>query len=249
MGTLRVAESRDVAILSDAAGAGEADRALFLLGGRPPDVSWMCDFVSRNSPRVWAVDRGVASCRAADVAPGELVGDRDSSTPDDWQWALSRGAHERLYDRDKDRTDFQLALSLFGDELKNGTHGGTEPVLILSGCFGGALDHLVSVLDTIALYENALCRCMIDETEGVFFIYPGREATVNFSRPPEAVSLISMTDSCDGVGVSGVKWPLDGVRLERKTQWAVSNEMTQTKDGLSAKVRCRDGILAFYWRF
>jgi thiamine pyrophosphokinase len=170
----------------------------------------------------------------------------DSASPDDWKWAVSGGAEEKLYDRDKDKTDFQLALSLFGKAAKLDA---SQRVLIVSGCFGGALDHLMSIFFTLGSCGGDFFRCMIDESEGVFFLSSGDEATLEFSRAPEAVSLMSVTDLCSGVSVSGVKWPLDGVTLERRFPWTVSNEVIPDSAGApQVTAQCGDGTLALYWR-
>ena len=240
--------SRDIEICSRvSANYVPDDKTLFMLGGRAPDPDWTRDLISRNSPAVWAADSGVRACRASGIVPSVLLGDMDSASPDDWEWAVSGGAEEKLYDRDKDRTDFQLALSLFGEAAKLDA---SQSVLIVSGCFGGALDHLMSIFFTLASCEGDFVRCMIDESEGVFFLSSGDEATLEFSRVPEAVSLLSVTDSCTGVSVSGVKWPLNGVTLERRYPWTVSNEVIPGATGVpQVTARCEDGTLALYWRY
>jgi thiamine pyrophosphokinase len=244
-----IVSSRDVEIFS----RGRTDylpddKTLFLLGGRAPDPEWLLDLAVRNSTDVWAVDRGVHSCRAAGLVPSVLIGDGDSASPEDWKWALSRGASEKLYDRDKDETDFQLAITLFEDAIRLDA---PMPALIVSGCFGGALDHLMSNFYTSAFGSGNFFRCMIDETEGAFFIFSEEKVTLEFSRTPEAVSLIPVTDNCAGVGISGVRWPLSDVALERKYLWTISNEVIPDVGSTSSSVavRCKKGILAVYWRF
>jgi thiamine pyrophosphokinase len=223
------------------------DKTLFVLGGRAPEIKWILDLEFRNNPGVWAVDSGVRVCRAAGIIPSTLLGDRDSASPDDWAWALSQGAAEKLYPREKDKTDFQLALSSFEGRLGASA---PMPVLIVSGCFGGALDHLMSIFNTLAFRCLNFFRCMIDEAEGVYFLSSGEETTLEFSRVPEAVSLISVTDICRGVDIAGVKWPLSGATIERKYPWTVSNETVPNASGMSfVTVFCESGVLAAYWRF
>jgi thiamine pyrophosphokinase len=220
--------------------------ALFMLGGRPPDAKWASDLAGRNNPRIWAVDSGVSACRAAGLVPSVLIGDKDSAVPDDWEWAASLGARENIYDRDKDRTDFQLALSLFEDEERRNASL-CPRALIVSGCFGGAFDHLTSTFCTLASTGGGFFRCMMDETEGAVFLYPGDEAVLKFSDLPKAVSLLPVTDVCREVRISGVKWPLCGVTLERGFPWTVSNETNAPGEPVAAS--CEEGILALYWRF
>ncbi|MDR1916519.1 MAG: thiamine diphosphokinase [Synergistaceae bacterium] len=247
-----IVRSRDLDIfLRLGVAADESDRTLFMLGGRPADVSWLIDFVERNSPDIWAIDSGVAACRAIGRIPSELIGDKDSSLPGDWIWALEGGAREHLHQRDKDMTDFQIAFDMFMDDADKRVRG--ERILMLSGCFGGRMDHLMSNLLTLALSDgvetsgerNRVSRCMIDEHEGVFLIYPEVSASIKFHTPPVSVSLLPMSDFCRGVSVSGVRWPLEDTLLRRGFPWAISNEVS---DDL-VSVRCEDGILALYWCF
>jgi thiamine pyrophosphokinase len=244
------ADSRDVRIFyrfsRRTGGPSAGGRALFMLGGRPPEAGWASDLGRLNSARVWAVDSGVSACRAAGLAPSVLVGDRDSAPPEDWEWAASLGARENVYDRDKDETDFQLAMSLFKDENARNTSPHT-PALIVSGCFGGAFDHQESAFCTLAFSGGGFFRCMIDEAEGVSFLYPGDGAALEFSRLPKAVSLLPVTNVCRGVSVSGVKWPLARVTLERGFPWTVSNEANTLGEPVAAA--CEEGILALDWRF
>ena len=245
-----VFSSRDVKIFS---GGGTDyipdDKTLLVLGGRVPDASWIRDLVSRNFPAipvVWAADSGVHACRVSGIVPSLLIGDKDSASPRDWNWAVSSGSAEKIFDKDKDDTDFQLALSIFEKSAAENI----RRTLIVTGCFGGALDHLMSIFFTLGSSVGNFYRCMIDEQEGVFFISSGESATMEFASLPESVSLLPVTDECRGVSIEGVKWPLRGATLERRYLWAVSNEVAPDYSGtLRVSARCDDGILAVYWRF
>lgn len=226
-----VIRSRDVDISCD----GDAARKLLVLGGRRPEGRWLADFAQANSFEVWGVDAGVSSCARAGVEVVRVIGDMDSASEDDWRRAVSRGAAEHKYDRAKDRTDFQLALEASGG----------EPVA-LTGCFGGRADHLISVIDSLggAIANGAKVgtSIMIDDAEGIVFV---RESgvTFRFKRDVRAISLLAVTDVCDGVCIEGARWPMIDARLERREQWAVSNEAC----GDSVSIRCASGVLAAYW--
>ena len=243
-----VISSPDVEIFS----RGKSDfipdeKTLMALGGRAPDPAWTRELIERNAPRVVAADSGVRVCRACGAPPSVLIGDMDSASPDDWKWAVKLGAEEKIYDRDKDKTDFQLALEIFEDGL---SEGAPPSALIVTGCFGGAMDHLMSAFFTLGSSGGNFFRCMMDEAEGAFFVSPGEEASLEFSRAPEAVSLLPVTDECRGVRISGVKWPLCGVTLERKFPWAISNEVIPDETGAQVvAVSCAEGVLAAYWRY
>jgi thiamine pyrophosphokinase len=165
-----------------------------------------------------------------------LVGDMDSAQEDDWAWAIGEGAEEFRHSSAKDLTDFQLALDLMDER-------GGASALILSGCFGGRLDHLFSTLCT---FVRGGSLCMIDDREGVYLIRPGERVRAVFKRRPLAVSLLPLSCECRGVSISGVRWPLDGVVLKRDYPWAISNEAGPSGE---VSARCEEGVLGFYWSY
>lgn len=205
-----------------------------VLGGRRPEPEWLARAAAMGEHRIIAVDAGIGACIAAGAAPEEIVGDMDSVSPEDRQRALELGAAETLYDRDKDLTDLQLALK----RLEPGP-------LIVTGCFGGRLDHLLSVVDSVSA-SPMLPACMADHREGAFIIRACGEpveAELRFERDMKAVSLLSMSERCDGVSISGVRWALEGATLERRSQWAISNEPR----GDTVRASLTDGTLAICW--
>jgi thiamine pyrophosphokinase len=212
-------------------------KVLFLLGGRRPDAEWLRRFAVSNEPEVWAVDGGVGACRKAGIVPGVVIGDMDSAEPGDLAWAREAGARVYTSPRDKDLTDFQLAIDMLGEENQKDK----ARALLLSGCFGGRLDHLFSVMCTFAVPGSL---CMIDDREGVLLIASG-EARAVFRKRPLAVSLLPLSEECKGVSISGVKWPLSEVSLTRRRPWAISNEALRD----DVTVSCVLGLLGFYWNF
>ncbi len=65
---------------------------------------------------LWAVDSGVDPCFEAGILPDKLVGDGDSASPEAWQWAVDNGSDVSKFNRDKDLTDFQIALDLLSEK-------------------------------------------------------------------------------------------------------------------------------------
>jgi thiamine pyrophosphokinase len=240
---------------------GAHGHVLFVLGGRAPDPGWLSDFAGRNSPVVWAVDSGAGSCRRSGVSPHAVIGDMDSAAGEDLAWARSLGAAERLFSSDKDLTDFQLALGLWEEDERCGD----TDSLIVSGCFGGRFDHLLSAVNTFS--PNGASsgedgwrkgrarkrRCMIDDMEGIFFLCGGEAVELNFRRKPLSISLLPFADECRGVHIEGVRWPLEGAALGRNFPWAVSNEICacdeDTPSASTVIAGCEEGILAVYWCF
>lgn len=54
----------------------------------------------------------------------------------------------------------------------------------------------------------------------------GDAVKLRIERGYRYLSLVSLTDECEGVSICGVYYPLDGVELKRSYSYAVSNEIT-----------------------
>ncbi len=220
---------------------------LMVLGGRAPAPKWFAALVRTIAADVWAVDSGADACKASGVRPCVLIGDGDSASPDAREWATRGGAVEKKYSSDKDFTDFQLALDCWREDPS-----AKDKTPIVTGCFGGRLDHLFSNLHSFSMVKSKakkrMSRCMIDDNEGVFLLYSAEEAEFVFEEAPLAVSLLPLSNRCAGVSIEGVRWPLERVVLERRLPWAISNEVSGACDGTAKfTAGCGRGILGVYW--
>lgn len=218
------------------------ERLLMVLGGRVPDPEWLRELARTADGEIWAVDSGVDACMAAGVLPRFLIGDLDSASPEAQGWADECGAVTRQYSSDKDLTDFQLALNLWSENPET-----SKKMPIVTGCFGGRVDHLFSNLHTFSMSEGWMPRCMADDKEGVFLLRSGGVAELRFCGKPLAISLLPLTDRCLGVSIEGVQWPLKDVVLERSLPWAISNKASAGGNAANVVVRCEEGILGVYW--
>lgn len=211
---------------------------LMVLGGRAPSADWLRSFSSRASS-VWAIDRGVEVCIEAGLAPKILLGDRDSSSGRAWRRAEQMGAEVSMHKRDKDLTDFQLAMDKFKRERRS------RQGLVLTGAFGGRLDHMWSLLITaLAAGPEVRPICMADENESLFFT-DGGTATFEFEHKPDYISLISFSEQCRGVNIEGVRWPLFDELLEYSFPYSVSNRPFESRVSVSLD----EGLLGVYFVF
>ena len=140
------------------------DITLMVLGGRKPAPWWLSSIDFHR--RLWAVDSGVDLCFDAGILPDRLVGDGDSASPAAWKWALDKGVDVSKFDRDKDLTDFQIALDLLSQKE------GSEKALFVTGGFGGRFDHLWSTVISVWNCGAGIRPLgMADETEGMVFLH------------------------------------------------------------------------------
>ena len=217
----------------------KGSRVLLVLGGRAPEPFWLGGMREQGGWSLWAVDRGVDACCDAGWVPERILGDRDSAAPASWEWALSQGALESRYPREKDDTDLQLALRVLGSSF-------SEPRVLLTGAFGGRFDHLWSLMQSFLGGRGWIPLGCADSREGVLVLSGPEEAQLRFEGEiPEAVSLLPLRGDCSGVGIDGVRWPLKNTELLLDHPYAISNRLEEGNREVRAEVR--RGTLGVYW--
>lgn len=207
------------------------DNLLMVSGGRAPSADWLRSVA--NCP-IWCIDHGIDACRDAGLIPERLIGDGDSASTTNWDWAISQNIPIEKFQPEKDFTDTQLAL----DRATV-----LDRYVILTGCFGGRLDHLMSTLFTFG-YADVI-GCMADEKECVVTLNDRQGVTLSFNEPPKAISLLPLTD-CTGVSIYGVHWPLESAVIHQSQFYTISNELDHKKDAREITVQNGTGILGVY---
>lgn len=186
-----------------------------------------------------AADSGYNNASRLGVRPGLLLGDLDS---------IDRGAlapdelehiEKIIVPAIKDDTDTQLAVD-------TALSRGADEIYIIGG-LGGRLDHTLSsvfLLEYIAdrgagaVMTDGQSRVRVMKTAGepVSLMIP---KTFDGENGFKYLSIVSLTDECEGVRISGVFYPLDGVTLKRSYSYAVSNEITSD----SAEITLEKGTM------
>ena len=81
-----------------------------------------------------------------------------------------------------------------------------------------------------------------DEREVLFPLRGPAKLELDFEIPPSALSLLSLTASCERVSIENVKWPLDEADLAQGSPREISNVPL----GRLVRVKVRSGILGVY---
>lgn len=173
-----------------------------------------------------AADSGYNNASRLGVRPGLLLGDLDSIdrkklAPDELEHI-----EKIIVPAIKDDTDTQLAVD-------TALSRGADEIYIIGG-LGGRLDHTLSSVflleyiadrgaDAVMTDGQSRVRVMKTAGEPVTFMIP---KTFDGENGFKYLSIVSLTDECEGVRISGVFYPLDGVTLKRSYSYAVSNEIT-----------------------
>lgn len=190
---------------------------------------------SHDHDLVITADSGLDVALAAGFRPTHLVGDLDSVSPEGRAWAEANGVHVETHPADKDSTDTALALAA-------AVRLGAQRLHVYGNTGVGRLDHLLGTLAALGdpvLHELASITAHLDDTT-VHVLHPGH--TVELSLPQGAVfSLLALHGRCDGVEVSGARWPLEHTRLTAGSTLGISNEVLD--DAVPVRVSVAGGVL------
>lgn len=193
------------------------DRDLLVVsGGREPDGEWLKSMAQHRS--IWAVDSGADHCRGAYLIPDRAIGDFDSVDPGTMAWILRNEIERDSYDPDKDLTDLQIALDLCERDL--------NPIFgIITGVWGGRFDHVWSTVNSVIKKNSSggNFRFLGDQAEMMVIMKGGERLRVTDGLDLGVISLLALSDLCEGVYIEGVKWPLEGVTLRRDYPYSISN--------------------------
>ena len=179
---------------------------------------------------VIAADGALDRALEAGLAPAGLVGDLDSISEAGLEWATRHATIDR-HDTDKDRTDTELALALAVDL--------NPDRLILIGA-GSRLDHTLGALGALG-HPNLTSIPTIEawwDDQHLYVVHGPGKLAIDVA-PGTTISLLAMHGACTGVGIDGVRWPLDDTVLAPMVGHGISN--VSVEEHLS--IRVSTGVL------
>ncbi len=174
---------------------------------------------------VICADCGYRHAQRLGIVPDVLMGDFDS-----YCGSLPDHCEVLRHPAEKDETDTMLAVYCGRDRGCREFH--------IYGAWGGArADHSIANLQLLHhMTEMGLHGVLHDDGTTMTVQLPG---TYTYERTYGYFSLFSLSDSCTGLCVSGVKYPLDGAVLRNSFPLGVSNEILDEK----AFVTFESGVL------
>ncbi|MFN8020626.1 MAG: thiamine diphosphokinase [Acidimicrobiales bacterium] len=174
----------------------------------------------RDYEIVVAADSGLDEALAAGFTPTVLVGDLDSISESGTRWVAEHEIPVQVHPTDKDATDTALAL-------ETAVRLGAVSVDVYGATGVARLDHLlgtVAALGDPVLHELATVRALLDESE-VYVLHPGHSVALDLAEGA-TFSLLALHGRCDGVDVTGARWPLERARLTSSSTLGISNTAT-----------------------
>ncbi|MDD3853804.1 MAG: thiamine diphosphokinase [Syntrophomonadaceae bacterium] len=185
-----------------------------------------------QSDLIICADGGADVLYEMELIPHVIIGDMDSISPESLQYFSRMEVQVLKYPRNKDFTDTQLAIAYAEQQ-------GAEEVIFL-GTLGKRLDHTLSNLFSSMDMVRKGKKITHYSPECIVYVFSGElEITGNIG---EIISVMALTDVCQGVYETGVAYPLEDVQFEIDKPYAVSNHLIADQ----ATIKVREGILAVF---
>ena len=198
----------------------EERRCVIVSGGEFSPVSGL-----RGDDFVIACDRGYTYCEALGLKPDLLISDFDSYTG-----PVAPGIPTDAHLPEKDDTDTMLAIRYAAE------HGFRN--LLLCCALGGRLDHLLANLQSLVFAQKHGISATLRSADTEVMTL--QHASVRIPRRDGwSLSVFAMDGPCEGVCISGAKYPLQNARLLPSFPLGVSN---QWEEG-AVEITVRDGVL------
>ena len=160
----------------------------------------------KGADRVIAADAGADLLLEVETVPHLIIGDMDSISP----LGLA-GAGEKLLVADQDTTDCDKLLAQVTKE------GHLSVTLV--GVEGDLPDHVLATLHSAARSELDV---RLAYRRGVgWIVKPDRTRRVA-TKPGRRLSLLAL-EPCEGVRLTGCKWPLESAQLGLQNSTSISN--------------------------
>lgn len=155
-------------------------------------------------------DKGYEYAKNSAIAPHLFIGDFDS-----FSGKVPCDIPTVTLPTEKDETDTMAAVKYAVN------HGFTD--ILLFCALGGRLDHLLGNLGAAAYAAKAGLAVKITDLNNEIYVLSNSKITLP-KKDDFSISLISLTDKCESVSISGGKYPLRNAVLTSASTLGISNE-------------------------
>ena len=153
------------------------------------------------------------------------MGDLDSVTKDDVDYAANQNIKILKLPKEKDETDSQVALD---EAIKLGA-----AEIVFLGALGSRFDHSYSnVLLLVRAYEKKV-SALIKDNKNTLFVSDGKVSLTE--KKGGFISILPLTEGTVATDSYGLKYPLNNLSLPLNRPIGASNEMTSGKAGVTIK--------------
>jgi thiamine pyrophosphokinase len=202
-------------------------RAIIFLNGEYAQIEPLVP-LTQEVFLVIGVDGGTRHLVDFGLTPQLIIGDMDSIPQPDFDRFKSENVQMLKFPRQKNETDFQLALD-------QAIQADCREALVF-GALGGRSDHLIANLLLPLQYLDKVKTSLFHGSEEITYI--NNHSTIH-GAPGDILSLIPISNDASGVTTTGLLYPLNFETLHIGSPRGVSNELITNK----AKVSVTSGVL------
>lgn len=178
-----------------------------------------------KSEFIIACDKGYEYAKKSGIIPNLIIGDFDSFCGN-----LPNEIPVLKLPREKNETDTMAAIGY-------AVNKGFDKILLFCA-LGGRLDHLLGNLQAAAFAAKAGLTVKIQDENNEIYVFSNSMVSVP-KRENFSISIISLTDKCENVTISGAKYALQNAVLTNASTLGISNEWNG-----DITVSVSDGVLA-----
>lgn len=207
--------------------------------------------LASKSDYIVCADAGQFIAKKYGIIPDVCIGDFDSTNARniDNKYACDAQNYKVFdceyitYPAEKNLTDAEASLEHVVNLFRE-----TSLDIIILGGIGGRLDHTIGALNTIREYSSSRVRVrLLDMKNCAEFISSEFNYSIRIEASPfyKFFSVIPYNEYADGVSISGAKYNLDNVRMERLGTLGISNEIAKSaeRDTSAAQIQVTYGEL------
>ena len=178
------------------------------------------------------IDGGTNYAYQSGIIPDLIIGDMDSVDNKVLEYYKTLDIPSRLYPRNKDKTDFHLAI----EEIER---AGIRDVSIY-GIVGTRIDHTLSAFGIIRRYVRERRLDLVKISIGVKADgYVFRDSIEIEGEISEIISIIPLTDKVSGVTTYNLKYPLKEAEIYWENSLTISNEIEKSP----CRIEVSDGVI------
>jgi len=168
-----------------------------------------------------AADGGLDHALTAGLRPSGVIGDFDSMSVEAHAWAEAHATIAR-HPADKDATDTELALAFAAD---------MNPARITLIGGGDRLDHSIAAIGALGAPHLTHVPMLEAWWNGQHVdVMHGPERCLLHLEPGSTLSILALHGPIRGLGIDGVRWPLDSAELAPAVGHGISNEVLLERD-------------------
>ena len=202
-------------------------KVLILVNGEYGDYSFCKAW--QKYDKIICADNGMKHARRLGIIPDLIVGDFDSSNPEDLIYFKALGVQIEQFDPHKDATDTELAV-------KCGVSFGASKITIWGGA-GTRLDHTLANVQL--LYQLLMQNIEAELINPYNHVYLIKEHGRIRGKKGDLVSLIPFAGEVTGITTKYLAYPLEKATMRLGTSLGISNVLLSDE----AEIWLESGIL------